>query len=158
MEEKENSHQLIDRLRAHGWRMTAQRRVIVEALSGTHVHLTADDAYQITRKTLPEISLATIYNTLNELVNAGEVIEIMGLDGRHRYDPNIYRKHHHIVCVDCNCMMDVYIDREPALKKMNRHGFEILGADIIFKGICSDCSAESPSQKSGSSNLNPALD
>ena len=53
---------LVDRLRDRGWRLTAQRRVIAEAMTGDHVHLAADEVLDRARATLPEVSLATVYN------------------------------------------------------------------------------------------------
>jgi len=55
--------ELVLRLRARGWRITAQRRVVAEVLAGEHIHLTADAVYSQARQLLPEISLATVYNT-----------------------------------------------------------------------------------------------
>ena len=80
--------ELVQRLRARGWRITAQRRVVAEVLAGEHIHLTADAVYNQAQELLPEISLATVYNTLNELVEMGEVLEISAADGPKRYDPN----------------------------------------------------------------------
>ncbi|PSO54461.1 MAG: hypothetical protein BRC31_01810 [Actinobacteria bacterium QS_5_72_10] len=80
---------LIDRLRRRGWRMTPQRRVIAEAMTGEHVHMTADEVLRHAREVLPEVSRATVYNTLNEMVSIGELLEITHADGRKRYDPNV---------------------------------------------------------------------
>src|SRR5258705_2367467 len=86
---------LLERLRGRGWRMTAQRRVVAEVLDGDHVHLTADEVHARAAARLPEISRATVYNTLGELVTLGEVIEV-ATDGRaKRYDPNAHRPHQH---------------------------------------------------------------
>ncbi|TDC65022.1 Fur family transcriptional regulator, partial [Streptomyces hainanensis] len=79
---------LLQRLRGRGWRLTAQRRVIAEVLDGEHVHFTADEVHARATERLPEISRASVYNTLGELVALGEVIEVT-TDGRaKRYDPN----------------------------------------------------------------------
>ena len=67
---------LLERLRAVGWRLTPQRRVIAEAMGGDHVHLTAEEVLERARGRLPEVSLATVYNTLNELVSMGEVQQV----------------------------------------------------------------------------------
>ena len=48
---------------------------MAEVLAGEHVHLRADAVYTRAQRLLPEISLATVYNTLNELVDMGEVLE-----------------------------------------------------------------------------------
>ena len=129
---------LVDRLRDRGWRLTAQRRVIAETMTGDHVHLAADEVFQRARQVLPEVSLATVYNTLNELVALGEVVELPHADGRKRYDPNAHERHHHLVCVDCGRMLDV-LAGDPALAADQRHGFEVLDTAVTFRGRCPDC-------------------
>ena len=131
---------LIDRLRDRGWRLTAQRRVIAETMTGEHVHLAADEILERARAVLPEVSQATVYNTLNELVAIGEVVELTHADGRKRYDPNVAEPHHHLVCVDCGRMMDVRAD-PPALPADRAHGFEVLGVEVTFRARCPDCAA-----------------
>ena len=131
---------LIDRLRSRGWRLTAQRRVIAETMTGEHVHLAADEVLERAREVLPEISLATVYNTLNELVSLGEVMEIPHADGRKRYDPNVTERHHHLVCVDCGRMLDVTAD-DPQLPTEQQHGFEVVGVEVTFRGRCPDCAS-----------------
>jgi Fur family transcriptional regulator, stress-responsive regulator len=129
---------LVARLRDRGWRLTAQRRVIAEVMAGEHVHLAADEVYERARAALPEVSLATVYNTLNELVAMGELLEITHLDGRKRYDPNVEERHHHLVCMDCGRMLDVRAD-DPRLPIDEQHGFEVLGVDVTFRARCPDC-------------------
>jgi Fur family transcriptional regulator, stress-responsive regulator len=133
--------ELVQRLRDRGWRLTAQRRVVAEALAGEHVHLTADGVYSRAQQLLPEISLATVYNALNELVDMGEVLEISTGDGPKRYDPNTTVPHHHLYCVECGALRDVNpqgADRL-ALAASQQHGFELLDVDIVFRGRCPDC-------------------
>jgi hypothetical protein len=55
---------LLERLRRRRLRLTAQRRVIAEALEGAHVHLTADEVFERAVARLPEISRATVYSEL----------------------------------------------------------------------------------------------
>ncbi|MCC5947329.1 MAG: transcriptional repressor [Nitriliruptoraceae bacterium] len=129
---------LVVRLRNRGWRLTAQRRVIVETMTGDHVHLAADEVFERARAVLPEVSLATVYNTLNELVDMGELLEITHVDGRRRFDPNTAHRHQHLVCVDCGRMLDVVGD-EPGLPDEQRHGFELLDVEVTFRARCPDC-------------------
>jgi Fur family transcriptional regulator, stress-responsive regulator len=129
---------LIDRLRERGWRLTAQRRVIAETMTGEHVHLAADEILDRARQTLPEVSLATVYNTLNELVSIGELAELTHADGRKRYDPNVAERHHHLVCMVCGRMLDVQVD-DPRLPARQRHGFDVQGVEVTFRGHCPDC-------------------
>jgi Fur family transcriptional regulator, stress-responsive regulator len=132
---------LVQRLRDRGWRLTAQRRVVAEVLAGEHVHLTAEAVYIRARQLLPEISLATVYNTLNELVDMGEVLEISTSNGPKRYDPNTTAAHHHLYCVGCGDLRDVNPDGTDRLelRVSQQHGFELLDVDIVFRGRCPDC-------------------
>jgi Fe2+ or Zn2+ uptake regulation protein len=135
--------ELVQRLKARGWRITAQRRVVAEVLAGEHIHLTADAVYSQARQLLPEISLATVYNTLNELVDMGEVLEISTGDGPKRYDPNTTVSHHHLYCVRCGALRDVNPEGTDrlSLPSSQQHGFELLDMDIVFRGLCPDCSS-----------------
>ncbi|MEU6172068.1 transcriptional repressor [Streptantibioticus parmotrematis] len=136
---------LLERLRRRGWRMTAQRRVIAQTLDGDHVHLTADEVHTRAARLLPEISRATVYNTLGELVVLGEVAEVT-VDGRaKRYDPNTRRPHHHLVCTRCGTIRDVHPTGDPLtrLPADRRLGFTVATADIVYRGLCPDCGAGS---------------
>jgi Fur family transcriptional regulator, stress-responsive regulator len=129
---------LVVRLRNRGWRLTAQRRVIAEAMTGEHVHLTADEVFERAREALPEVSRATVYNTLHELVGMGELCELVHADGRKRYDPNVEERHHHLVCVGCGRMLDVKAD-DPWLPDDQRHDFELLDIEVTFRARCPAC-------------------
>ena len=132
---------LLDRLRVRGWRMTAQRRVVAEVLDGEHVHLTADEVLARATARLPEISRATVYNTLGELVALGEVTEV-STDGRaKRYDPNAHHPHQHLVCAGCGAIRDVHPEGNPLadLPESERFGFTVSEVDVTYRGVCPAC-------------------
>jgi Fe2+ or Zn2+ uptake regulation protein len=131
----------LERLRASDWRLTPQRRVVAEVLDGEHVHLTAEAVHSRAQQRLPEISLATVYNTLNELVTMGEVLEVPGAAGAKRYDPNAHLPHQHLVCTSCGELRDVWPGGEAALslRDADRHGYEISSVQIVFRGLCPAC-------------------
>ncbi|MEU5582379.1 MULTISPECIES: Fur family transcriptional regulator [Streptomyces] len=132
---------LLERLRGRGWRMTAQRRVVAEVLNGDHVHLTADEVLARATDRLPEISRATVYNTLGELVSLGEVLEV-ATDGRaKRYDPNAHRPHQHLICSDCGAIRDVHPTGDPlsALPAAERFGFTVSAVEMTYRGRCPEC-------------------
>lgn len=134
---------LLTRLRQGSWRLTAQRRAVAEVLSGEHVHLTADEVHARAVALLPEISRATVYNTLGELVAAGQVREV-SLEGRaKRYDPNVAGAHHHLVCTRCGLIRDVPAAVTPAdeLPAVDRHGFEVRDVEVTYRGTCPGCQA-----------------
>ncbi|MFF4326564.1 Fur family transcriptional regulator [Streptomyces sp. NPDC001591] len=133
---------LLERLRSRGWRMTAQRRVVAEVLDGDHVHLTADEVHARAARLLPEISRATVYNALGELVALGEVAEV-STDGRaKRYDPNARRPHQHLVCSSCGTIRDVHPagDLLAALPESERMGFTVSKTEVTYRGLCPACS------------------
>jgi Fe2+ or Zn2+ uptake regulation protein len=133
--------ELADRLRQRGWRLSAQRRVIAGVLVGEHVHLTAEAVHAAAQSVLPEISLATVYNTLNELVDMGEILELSAGPGPKRYDPNITVAHQHLMCTGCGTLRDVAPEGEDGLSLPadQRHGFQLLGVGIMFRGLCPAC-------------------
>ncbi len=135
---------LTDRLMTRGWRMTAQRRVIFGVFDAraaddadAHVHLTADEVLDRATTELPEISRATVYNTLNELVDAGELLAVNIGDRVTRYDPNVHSRHDHLVCNSCGAIFDVPSTavRVPTAAA----GFTIASAETIYRGRCADC-------------------
>lgn len=135
---------LVTRLRRHQWRMTPQRRVIAETLDGAHVHYTAEEILDRACERMPEISRATVYNTLNELVALGEILEL-NLDGRSkRYDPNVDHDHHHLICDGCGTTRDVRTVADPLewLPGDERHGFTVTDASITYRGRCPDCAED----------------
>ncbi|MGW8951857.1 Fur family transcriptional regulator [Streptomyces sp. NPDC055709] len=137
---------LLQRLRGRGWRMTSQRRVVAEVLDGDHVHLTADEVHVRAAQRLPEISRATVYNTLGELVSLGEVMEV-STDGRaKRYDPNAHRPHQHLVCSACGTIRDVHPTGDPltGLPEQERFGFTVSEVQVVYRGLCPACAAGLP--------------
>ncbi|MFI1470134.1 Fur family transcriptional regulator [Streptomyces wuyuanensis] len=132
---------LLARLRGRGWRVTAQRRVVAEVLDGDHVHLTADEVHARAVERLPEISRATVYNTLGELVALGEVAEV-STDGRaKRYDPNAHHPHQHLVCSGCGAIRDVHPIGDPlaGLPAGERFGFTVSEVEVTYRGLCPSC-------------------
>ena len=105
------------------------------------MHLTAEAVHSRARERLPEISLATVYNTLNELVSMGQVLEVPGAAGAKRYDANAHLTHQHVVCTRCGDLRDVFPGGEGTLvlSDENQHGFQITSVQIVFQGLCPDC-------------------
>ncbi len=108
---------------------------------GEHVHLTAEAIHAAAQTALPEISMATVYNTLNELANMGEVREISAGNGPKRYDPNTTIAHQHLLCTGCGTLRDVAPEGEDTLKLPlhERYGYQVVGLDIMFRGLCPAC-------------------
>ncbi len=121
--------------------MTSQRRVVAEVLDGDHVHLTADEVHARATERLPEISRATVYNALGEMVSLGEVIEV-STDGRaKRYDPNAHHPHQHLVCSHCGIIRDVHPTGNPLadLPAAELFGFTVSEVEVTYRGLCPAC-------------------
>jgi Fe2+ or Zn2+ uptake regulation protein len=110
-------------------------------MGGDHVHLTAEEVLERARERLPEVSLATVYNTLNELVSMGEVQQVDAGGGPARYDPNSGDHHHHLVCLKCGDLRDVHPHGLDALvlPRSERFGYRIVNQEVLFQGYCSKC-------------------
>jgi Fur family ferric uptake transcriptional regulator len=140
---------LLARLRERGWRLTAQRRVVAQVLEGDHIHFTADEIHARAAELLPEISRATVYNTLGELVALGEVLEV-STDGRaKRYDPNAHHAHQHLVCESCGTIRDVHPsgDLLAGLSAAERYGFAVSGVEVTYRGLCPACAGSGDSAR-----------
>ncbi|MEM7091364.1 MAG: transcriptional repressor [Actinomycetota bacterium] len=131
---------LLQRLETRGWRLTPQRRAVVDALQGRNVHLSADEVLERVRSARPDTSRATVYNTLNELVELGEVGELQIAGRSRKYDPNVGTRHHHVLCEECGLVQDIQlrIADEPAVPP-TLDGFELRRTDVLFSGVCVEC-------------------
>ncbi|HEY1635986.1 MAG TPA: transcriptional repressor [Acidimicrobiales bacterium] len=133
---------LLTRLRDRNWRLSPQRRVVAEVLVGDHVHLTAEEVHDLARERLPEISRATVYNTLNELVSMGELLEVDVVDGPKRYDPNVGDEHDHLVCERCHAIRDVPRSRRsPTIPEDALAGYVVTAVEVTHRGLCPACAA-----------------
>lgn len=120
-------------------RMTHQRQVIADCLK-TLDHPTVDEIQACVMQTSPTINKATVYRTMNRMVEDGEVIRISGDDGTFHYDATL-DAHYHILCEECGTLSDVDM---PVLTQIDRlfppdSDFEVTGHDVLFRGICSAC-------------------
>lgn len=120
--------------------MTVQRRAVLEALAARTDHPTADDLYVDVAAAMPEMSRTTVYRVLEALVVAGLAIRVSHLGSAVRYDA-ITERHHHLVCVRCEKLLDLVdpkLDRLP-WPDMLPQGFEVQDYSIHFRGLCHDC-------------------
>jgi len=103
------------------------------------VHITADEVFERASARLPEISRATVYNTLNQFHALGELREITLDAGPKRYDPNAAARHQHLVCDRCGTIRDVVPQGDVRLPDDQLYGFAINDIEMIFRGLCPAC-------------------
>jgi Fur family transcriptional regulator, peroxide stress response regulator len=121
-----------------GFKRTPQRLAILEHLDGNTSHPSAEDIYRVVAKKNPSMSFATVYNTLNTLVQAGAVRELTIDPDRKRYDPDT-SGHHHLICLGCRKIVDIPGDIPVEVPRGVAKEFSILGNHIEFYGICAPC-------------------
>jgi Fur family peroxide stress response transcriptional regulator len=121
-----------------GFKLTPQRLAILDYLEGNQEHPSAEDVYRAVLRRYPTMSFATVYNTLEMLRQHGRVLELTGIPGRKRFDPNT-EPHSHLVCTECSRIVDVPEFRRPSMGSRHRAGFEITGSHTEFTGICPSC-------------------
>lgn len=138
-----DGHDLVETLRRHGLRVTAQRLAVAGVLAASTDHPTALEVYERVREKFPHITLATIYNTVAMLQQRGLVQPLMFADGT-RYEMNL-TPHANLVCVTCGRIIDAD-DDDGAVRALRDKvqaalGFEVIGQRVDFYGNCSDCAA-----------------
>ncbi len=134
--------QLCTQLREHGRRVTPQRRAIIQALLDSDgAHPTAEQVFRRVQSVMPDMSPATVYNTLHEMVEIGELLELdLGL-GERRYD--LYTANHaHLICLGCGRVVDVPCSDPPSLPPEHAQGFRVIDYLGVFRGYCPTCQAQ----------------
>jgi len=144
MSQSKKTHDKMSALEAacrhHGLPLTVQRRVILAALVARDDHPTADEILEEVRSRLPDVSRTTVYRVLNTLVQLGLAVKICSPGASARFDPKTDR-HHHLVCVQCEQVMDF---EAPTLNTLTlpdarKSAFQIHDYSIHFRGLCVDC-------------------
>ncbi len=139
------------KFRGCGYRLTIPREAILNVLSKTSEHLSAEEIYMAVHKTYPAIGLTTIYRTLDLLVQMGFIFKFDFGDKRARYElaEGLQGKqhHHHLLCTACGKIVDYtdFVDEEKELLDQTEKGlskkynFKITNHLIQFYGLCEKC-------------------
>jgi Fe2+ or Zn2+ uptake regulation protein len=132
---------LREALELNGQRYTEQRAAVYRFLMGTEAHPTADDVFTSVRHDIPDISLATVYKSLETLVSCGLAIKLTYGDGSARYDGRT-DQHHHARCLRCGRVADVpgSVDATALAGQLQPgRGFAVEGYRLELVGYCADC-------------------
>lgn len=130
---------LTEKLASRGLRPTAQREHVYTVLLDERDHPTAEKVYMRAKRSMPEISMATVYNCLDALVKCDLVKEVNLDRGASRYCPNM-REHYHFYCAGCETVYDIDLPMQadqPPLDLPN--GFQPTGYEISVRGLCPKC-------------------
>jgi Fur family ferric uptake transcriptional regulator len=129
--------------------MTRQRVAILEALRSTTHHPDAQWVHAQVRRSIPRISLGTIYRNLDFLRRRGVILQIATKDQPARFDANV-RMHGHIACTECDRIDDVPLPRAVTeLRDLGPAGFRAVEVKLDFEGVCPDCAARREGRTGG---------
>jgi Fe2+ or Zn2+ uptake regulation protein len=134
---------LAQELRKKGYRVTAQRTILLETIAHKGGHLNVQEVFQDARKRLPGLNLATVYRTIESLRDAGLIdwyapgSEPMQFALRDHDNP-----HGHLVCRQCGAVfdLDLKLVKDFAQCVQNASEFEIDGNHLTLQGLCAECS------------------
>lgn len=129
-------------LRGANLRVTRPRLAVLTAVQ-EHPHADTSSIVDAVREELGEVSLQAVYDVLQALTDAGLVRRIQPLGSVARYESRVGDNHHHIVCRSCGAIADVdcAVGTTPCLTASEDHGYAIDEAEVIYWGLCPDCSA-----------------
>lgn len=127
-------------IKTSGQRSTRQRQLVLQTLRESRCHPTADELYHRIRKTLPRISLGTVYRNLDLLVRSGLARRLATAGSQARYDGDL-SAHVHVHCMQCGGIDDVSVSESAAraLPATSRNGFRITGCRVEYIGVCPKC-------------------
>jgi len=129
-------------------RMTSQREIILAELKKNKQHLSADELYELVRKIMPRISLATVYRNLEFLAEAGMVARLEISGRQKRFDSELH-EHDHVYCVQCHKIENVHLERkqEDSPSHAIADGYIITGHRLEFVGLCPLCQQKNRMKK-----------
>ena len=131
-------------LRGVELRVTRPRVAVLDAVHD-RPHADTDSIIRAVREDLGEVSHQAVYDVLRALTSAGLVRRIQPSGSAARYEARVGDNHHHVVCRSCGVIADVdcATGEVPCLTASNDHGFRIDEAEVIYWGLCPDCSKNS---------------
>lgn len=118
------------------YKLTRQRKIILEELCKLTSHPTAEELYEIIKKKMPEIGLATIYRNLEKFQEVGIIEKIHGK--QQRFDGNL-ESHNHIKCTKCGKVEDIDFEIELDKSKIAQRGYKLNNYNLEINGICQSC-------------------
>ena len=126
--------------RKRGLVLTPQRRAVLRAVLDLDDHPTADEVHAALARRRSRVGRATVFRTLENLVRLGVITKACHPGNAVRYDGRIER-HHHLVCLRCDRVIDFSDARLDALPvpDTRRFGFAVSECRVQVRGICREC-------------------
>ena len=128
-------------LKTTGMRATSQRALILEIIRHGQGHLDADEVYRRARLKQPQLSLSTVYRTLQLFKKLGLVEELHFDEAHHHYEAKPPFEHHHLVCLGCGRIIEFHNPLSRYVKRnvTEAKDFEIVNTEVHMTGYCPKC-------------------
>ena len=140
---KQGNQELNQRLAGGGFRFTPQRERVYAVLLKKRDHPTAEEVFIRAKQEMPDISMATVYNCLDALVQCGLVRQLTLQRGAARFCPNM-REHCHFYCDSCQSVFDIELSAGAGVPLPR--GFRAERYDVTIHGRCPACANNRPPQ------------
>ena len=126
---------LSQRLAGSGLRPTPQREVVYQVILSKRDHPTAEEVFDRTKTRMPGISLATVYNCLDALVQCGLIKQVNYVREPTRYCPNLHEHaHFHDQATGRIHDIDIPADVMTRLRSLLPAGYAATSIDLSFRG------------------------
>lgn len=136
-------------IKEKGLKVTTQRVLVLKTLSEyPDQHLTAEEIYELVKVEYPEIGLATIYRTIQLLLELNLIDRIHLDDGFARYEIGNLKQedeskhhHHHLICLKCGKVDSFEDDLLEGLEQkiLESTGFVVYDHKVKLYGCCKEC-------------------
>ena len=133
-------------LSGKGLRHSQPREVVAREFFRDDKHISVDELYKRVRKVNPHIGIATVYRTLNLLVEGGLALRREFATGAASYERNPETHHDHLLCTSCGKIVEFHREEIEDLQEhvAKSHGFTLSFHKMELYGLCKKCQRSSP--------------
>lgn len=132
--------EVINALKARGIRLTDTRKAIISYLIHNDNHPSAEMIYQNLLPTYPSLSLATVYNNLRFLLEAGFITVLKRKNDSTTYYDFICNNHLNLICEECGDILDAMIEHDSLAPLVEQQtGFRVRKETLTLYGVCATC-------------------
>jgi Fur family ferric uptake transcriptional regulator len=136
-----------DYLTKHNYRKTPERYAILECIYSMRIHFDPDSLYDYMKQNY-RVSRATIYNTLELLLDCNLIVKHQFGNGMSKYEKSYNNNHHHLICSNCGAVREF---GDENIKRLLQHkplrGFQPSHYSLYVYGFCLKCSKEMEKKK-----------
>lgn len=138
----------LDDLQAHGYRLTAPRRAVVEVVSLSQHLLTPLDIFELARARYPRLGLVTVYRTVEKLEELGLIQRVHQPSGCQAFIAAFSGHQHLLICQLCG-RVQFFSGDQPTIEKLSSQvsqdsGYAILEHWLQLFGTCATCQDARP--------------